>query len=147
MAARDADSFVSDHPDFLLVTAADDGGSAATISRGSPADAKNMLVVSAARNAPDTYPMYPNAEADLGLKIVGVGVSHALVGLRYRVVPALFGARFRVSSPMVAALALAEPEDACVELEEPARMQGKVAMVWMGGGCDALSKVRNAQQV
>eukprot|EP00961_Rhodomonas_salina_P287038 3878591-Rhodomonas_salina.1 len=47
---------------------------------------------------------------------------------------------------MVAALALAEPEDACVELEEPARMQGKVAMVWMGGGCDALSKVRNAQQ-
>ena len=142
--AREADSFMHAHDEFLILVAAGNAGPA-LMTVGSPATAKNALAVGASENSIEAYPV-----SSLGLYVAlhdGGGAASAGDSRQYMLgVQADFGPVFSYGR-VFARARLVGVDDAlgCAALKNAAAIRGNVALV-RRGECFFKTKVQLAQE-
>lgn len=145
LSSRELDSFVYAHPDSVQVVAGGNSGPDRT-SIGSPANAKNAIVVGATQNAVAAYTAYTAQPTVILFQLTRVQSQPTVEGSKAPIVQAAFGPRLDLRNPISAALAFPQPDSACRKITNVDEMKGKVALVWRGDSCGFLDKAMHCAE-
>eukprot|EP00286_Rhodomonas_abbreviata_P000440 CAMPEP_0181291096 /NCGR_PEP_ID=MMETSP1101-20121128/1777_1 /TAXON_ID=46948 /ORGANISM="Rhodomonas abbreviata, Strain Caron Lab Isolate" /LENGTH=1598 /DNA_ID=CAMNT_0023395449 /DNA_START=240 /DNA_END=5032 /DNA_ORIENTATION=- len=140
IAAQELDSFVYTHDDFVVVVAGGNTGPD-PITIGSPATAKNAIVVGGTQNHLDSYSAYPDS-ASLRFELTQVPATPTVVGSGAKVVVADFGAKLKLTAPLEGGLVEAKSTTGCLQNITNAReMEGRIALAWREPECEYVDQV------
>jgi subtilisin family serine protease len=141
--SMEADAFMHQHPDFLIVMAAGNDGAKGSGSLYSPATAKNVLAVGASELSRTAYIKSGTVKQEyyLSFSCKSCNITEMLM----RFIPADFGFQFSADMKLRSGmLVMADPPDACSALKQ--RVNPAYGVVVNRGNCDFTLKARNTQK-